>query len=32
MAEVTKGLIVELDAQFLKQIVMDAMEIVYPQY
>jgi hypothetical protein len=32
MAKVVEGLIVELDAQFPKQGVMDAMGIVYPQY
>jgi hypothetical protein len=32
MAEVAKGLIAKLDAQFCKQGVMDAMGIVYPQY
>jgi hypothetical protein len=32
MAEAVKGLIVKLDAQFLEQVVMDAMGIVYPQY
>jgi len=30
MVEVTKGLILELDAQFPKQLVMDAMGIAYP--
>jgi hypothetical protein len=32
MAKVVEGLIVELDAQFLEQAIMDAMEIVHPQY
>jgi len=32
MVEVVKGLIVKLDAQFLEQVVVDAMGIVYPQY
>jgi hypothetical protein len=30
MVEVTKGLILELDAQFPKQLVVDAMGIAYP--
>jgi hypothetical protein len=32
MLEVTKGLILELDVQFPKQLVMDGMGIAYPWY
>jgi hypothetical protein len=32
MADVAKGSITELDAQFLEQAIMDAMGIIYPQY
>jgi hypothetical protein len=32
MAEVAKSLILELDVQFLKQLMLNAMGIVYPQY
>jgi len=31
MVKVVEGLIVKLDAQFLEQAIVDAMEIVYPQ-
>ncbi len=32
MAEIAEGLIVELDARFPEQGIMDVMGIVYPQY
>jgi len=32
MAKATKSLILELDARFPKQLVMDAMGIIYSQY
>jgi hypothetical protein len=32
LAEAATGLIQELDAWFSKQTILDAMEIIYPQY